>query len=72
LHPAPQAVEEVGIGPYSDVADRWGREYFLNYRMEDPGRKDKGRTRCRFKGKWMVDKVVRLQPGSKVSGWLTK
>jgi len=26
---------EVGIGPYSDVADRWGREYFLNYRMED-------------------------------------
>ena len=62
LHPAPQAVEEVGIGPYSDVADRWGREYFLNYRMEDPGRKDKGRTRCRVTGKWMVDKVVRLQP----------
>eukprot|EP00434_Breviolum_minutum_P024888 symbB.v1.2.021981.t1/scaffold1899.1/size238565/17 len=26
---------EVGIGPYPDVADAWGREYFLNYRMED-------------------------------------
>ncbi|CAK9095057.1 Uncharacterized protein SCF082_LOCUS44664 [Durusdinium trenchii] len=26
---------EVGIGPFPDVADRWGREYFLNYRMED-------------------------------------
>ncbi|CAJ1328482.1 unnamed protein product [Effrenium voratum] len=26
---------EVGIVPFADVADRWGREYFLNYRMED-------------------------------------
>ena len=30
-----QSSQEVGIGPFSDVADRWGREYFLNYRMED-------------------------------------
>ena len=38
--------EEVGIGPYPDVADAWGREYFLNYRMEEKGwkRKDNGHS----------------------------
>ncbi|CAE8634158.1 unnamed protein product [Polarella glacialis] len=24
-----------GVVPYGDIADRWGREYFLNFRMED-------------------------------------
>lgn len=35
--------EEVGIGPYPDVADAWGREYFLNYRMEEKGWKQRQR-----------------------------
>merc|ERR1712008_503927 len=26
---------EVGVAPESDVTDRWGREFFLNYRLED-------------------------------------
>ncbi|CAE7857611.1 unnamed protein product [Symbiodinium necroappetens] len=26
---------EAGIGPHPDVTDRWGREYFMNFRMED-------------------------------------
>ncbi|CAE7664085.1 unnamed protein product [Symbiodinium pilosum] len=26
---------EAGIGPHPDVTDRWGREYFLNFRLED-------------------------------------
>jgi len=26
---------EAGIVPHGDIADAWGREYFLNYRLED-------------------------------------
>merc|ERR1712008_560157 len=26
---------KVGVAPESDVTDRWGREFFLNYRLED-------------------------------------
>ena len=30
-------LNDANITPYPDVADLWGREYFLNYRMEDTG-----------------------------------
>lgn len=28
---------EAGVVPHPDISDQWGREYFLNYRLEDLG-----------------------------------